>query len=265
MADSAKRAAEAFPSQLVNKLRSAQHVVVLTGAGVSAESGVPTFRDAQTGLWSRYEPQQLATPQAFQQDPKLVWEWYTWRRQLIAEAKPNPAHLALVELEQRVPRFTLITQNVDGLHRLAGSQNVIELHGNIMRTKRFGDGKIIEELPETDDVPPRCPDTGDLLRPDVVWFGEMLPEQALSDALAATTSCDLFFSVGTSGQVEPAASLPYRALQYGATVAIVNIEAPARSSDPVHMLKGPAGEIMPALLRAVWPRPLPAPSESQTE
>ena len=169
--------ASSFPGlpKLIETLRSARYVVVLTGAGVSAESNIPTFREAQTGLWSKYSPEELATPQAFQRNPKLVWEWYAWRRELVAQATPNPGHLALAELEQRVPKFSLITQNVDGLHRRTGSRNVIELHGNINRTKCFDEGDIIDSWPPTAELPPRCPRCGGYLRPDVVWFGETLP------------------------------------------------------------------------------------------
>jgi NAD-dependent deacetylase len=244
-----------IPPQLVERLRTARHVAVLTGAGVSAESGVPTFRDAQTGLWAQYDPQDLATPQAFQRDPKLVWEWYAWRRELVAKAAPNPAHTALAALEQRVPTFTLITQNVDGLHRRAGSQNVIELHGNLARTKRASDGVIVEHWEDTGEVPPRCPQTGSLLRPDVVWFGEMLPHDALEHAADAAQACDLFLSVGTSGQVEPAASMPYWALQHGAAVAVINpdLSGVRTRSDRLYTVQGPAGQVLPALLHAAWP------------
>ena len=150
------------PRQLIQQLKAAKWVVVLTGAGVSAESGVPTFRDAQTGLWAKFSPEELATPCAFQRNPRLVWEWYEWRRKLVAEAKPNPAHLALAEMEKLFPQFHLITQNVDGLHQRAGSRNVIELHGNILRTKCFDEGTIISAWKDTGDVPPKCPDCGGL-------------------------------------------------------------------------------------------------------
>ncbi len=243
-----------IPDQLIDKLRAAQHVAVLTGAGVSAESGVPTFRDAQTGLWAQYNPMELATPQAFQRDPRLVWQWYAWRRNLVAQVEPNPAHLALAAMEQHVPRLTLITQNVDSLHQRAGSRNIVELHGNLARTKRWTDNVVVEQWEETDEVPPRCPTTGSLLRPDVVWFGEMLPAQALEDALHAAHTCDVFLSVGTSGQVEPAASLPYQALHAGAAVAIINLDVTTRTrSDALYTIQGPAGQVLPALLRAVWP------------
>src|SRR6266478_2629443 len=145
-----------FPAQLIERLACAKSVVVLTGAGVSAESGVPTFRDAQTGLWARFKPEELATPRAFLNNPRLVWEWYDWRRKLVADARPNPAHLALVEMEKRLANFTLITQNVDGLHQRAGSRNVVELHGNITRTKCFEEDASVESWQETGQVPPRC-------------------------------------------------------------------------------------------------------------
>lgn len=242
-----------IPSPVVEALRNAKHVAVLTGAGVSAESSVPTFRDAQTGLWAQYNPQELATPQAFRSNPKLVWEWYAWRRQLVSHANPNPGHFALAEMERRVPKFTLITQNVDSLHQRAGSKNVIELHGNIARTKRFDDDVIVETWEDTGDVPPRCPSTGSPLRPDVVWFGELLPEKALADAVAAATDCDLFFSIGTSALVQPAASLPSLAMQNRATVVIINIDVPARETPGLYAICGPSGQVLPALLRAAWP------------
>lgn len=242
-----------FPPELINLLRQADHVVILTGAGTSAESGVPTFRDAQTGLWANYNPQDLATPQAFQTDPKLVWEWYAWRRELVNQAEPNAGHFALVEMEKRLSKLTLITQNVDGMHQRAGSSQVIELHGNINRTKRFDDGVIIESWPETDDVPPRCPDTGSLLRPDVVWFGEALPAQAIQQAFEAAGQCDLFLSIGTSGIVHPAASLPLAALEKNIITVEINPDETALSAAMMYVLRGPSGQVLPALLDAVWP------------
>src|SRR6185503_17759328 len=149
----------------------------LTGACVSAESGVPTFRDAQTGLWAKYSPQELATPRAFKRNPRLVWEWYEYRRNLVAGAQPNAAHEALARMEKLFPEFHLITQNIDGLHHRAGSQNVIELHGNITRTRCFDEGTIVSKWNDSGDVPPKCPRCGGLLRPDVVWFEEPMPEQ----------------------------------------------------------------------------------------
>ncbi len=244
-----------IPEKLVEILRNARRVTALTGAGISAESGIPTFRDAQTGLWAQYRPEDLATSQAFQRDPRLVWDWYAWRRQLVAQAEPNPGHYALAEMELRVPAFTLITQNVDGLHQRAGSGSrfeVLELHGNIQRVKCFKEGRVVQHWPETDEAPPHCPRCGALLRPDVVWFGEALPAEALAAAWEAARLSQVFISIGTSGLVEPAASMPYLALKAGAVVVEINPnETPLTGSVP-YALRGPSGEILPALVRAIW-------------
>jgi NAD-dependent deacetylase len=242
-----------FSDELLRIVQTAVHITVLTGAGVSAESGVPTFRQAQTGLWAQYDPQELATPTAFRRNPKLVWDWYAWRRELVRQAQPNPAHLALVTMAQRVPAFTLVTQNVDNLHQRAGSQAVIELHGNITRIKCAGDGRIISTWPQSDDTPPRCPHCGSYLRPDVVWFGENLPGDALEQALEAAQRCDLFFSIGTSALVQPAASLPLLAVENGAVLVEVNPDETPLTHFADHALHGPAGEVLPALLEAAWP------------
>lgn len=240
-----------IPAPLIEQLQQANHVVVLTGAGTSAESGVPTFREAQTGLWEQYDPQQLATPQAFAKNPQLIWEWYTWRRQLVEEAQPNAGHAALVAMEQHIPKFTLITQNVDGMHQRAGSKHVIELHGNLTRTKRASDGKIVESW-ESDQIPPRCPETGSLLRPDVVWFGEMLPERALHQATEESAACDIFFSIGTSGVVQPAATLPHIAMNAGATLVVINIDVTPHVSQRTYYIQGSSGKVLPALVKATW-------------
>ena len=241
-----------IPQDLIVTLRSAQRVAVLTGAGVSAESGVPTFRDAQTGLWAHYDPQQLATPQAFRRNPKLVWEWYQWRRELISAAEPNPAHFALAEMERRIPTFTLITQNIDNLHREASSRNVIELHGNIRRNKCFAEGHVVTEWESTADKPPRCPECDAFLRPDVVWFGEALPSDALATAIAATRASDVFFSVGTSAAVHPAAALPLEAVENGACTVEVNPQETRVSGWMDYTLSAPAGEALPVLVTSVW-------------
>ncbi len=246
----------AIPTELVNILRNAQHIAVLTGAGVSAESGVPTFRDAQTGLWARYRPEELATPQAFRRDPRLVWEWYAWRRELVATATPNPGHYALAEMERDCPVFTLITQNVDGLHQRAGSGQrfpVIELHGNIQRTKCFEQNHLIKTWEDSSRVPPLCPRCGSLLRPDVVWFGESLPADALQAAWQAAATCDLFLSIGTSSLVEPAASLPYIALRAGIDVVEINPQPTPLTPHARWVLNGLAGQALPALVSA-WRR-----------
>lgn len=242
-----------FPTELIEKLHKARHIAVLTGAGVSAESGVPTFRQAQSGLWAKYDPQELATPEAFRRNPRLVWEWYAWRRELVAQARPNPGHFALVEMERLAPQFSLITQNVDGLHEQAGSQRVIELHGNIIRTKCSADGRSVPFWPPTDEVPPRCPHCGSYLRPDVVWFGEDLPYVALQTAVAAAQSCDTFLAVGTSGMVHPAAALPLEAHQSGALIVEINPQRTPLSPYMDHVLTGPSGEILPQLIQQVWP------------
>jgi NAD-dependent deacetylase len=247
----------AIPTELVSILQTSQRVTVLTGAGISKESGVPTFRDAQTGLWARFRPEELATPEAFLRDPQLVWEWYAWRRELVGKASPNPGHRALVEIEKRVSSFTLVTQNVDGLHQRAGSGEnqpgcVIELHGSIQRTKCFKEGRVVETWDEGAEIPPRCPHCGGLLRPDVVWFGEMLPAQALEDSMKAARSCQVLLSVGTSSLVQPAASLPYIAADRGATVVEVNPDFTPLSHEAAFTLRGPAGKVLPELVKAVW-------------
>jgi len=242
-----------IPPELVESLREARHVTVLTGAGISAESGVPTFRDAQKGLWARYNPEDLATPEAFLRNPPLVWEWYAWRRKLVNDVAPNPGHLALAEMELHVPKLTLITQNVDGLHQRAGSRKVIELHGNIARTTCFDERTVIESWEDTGEVPPRCPRCGGMLRPDVVWFGEPLPQHALEEAMQAARACDLFFSIGTSAVVQPAASLPYEALRRGTVTVEINPEVTPLTPRVTYALHGQAGVLLPALVQAAWP------------
>jgi NAD-dependent deacetylase len=241
-----------IPESLVPALRSAGSVAVLTGSGVSAESGVPTFRDAQTGLWARFHPEELATPEAFVRDPHLVWEWYAWRRELIEKAAPNPGHKALAELERQVPTFALITQNVDGLHRRAGSRNVIELHGNIRRSKCSRESMLVEPREGDTGIPPSCPCCGAFLRPDVVWFGEPLPAGAVAEAFDAARGCDLFFSVGTSSLVQPAASLPFEALRHGAVIVEVNPEETPLTRRALYALRGRTGGILPALVEAAY-------------
>jgi len=240
-----------IPKALVERLAAAKSVTVLTGAGVSAESGVPTFRDAQTGLWAKYSPEDLATPRAFLRNPRLVWEWYEWRRKLVADARPNPAHLALAEMESLFPAFDLVTQNVDGLHQRAGSRNVTELHGNIMRTKCYDDNMLVSTWDHTGEVPPKCPRCGGLLRPDVVWFEEPLPEAALKTATNAARQCQLFLSVGTSTLVYPAAGLPEEALRSGATVVEINPHRTPFTDSASFVLAGSAGGVLPKLVEAL--------------
>ena len=239
-------------ASVLSKLQDAERVTVLTGAGVSAESGVPTFRDAQTGLWAKYRAEDLATPEAFRRNPKLVWEWYAGRRERVGTVQPNPGHYALAEMERRVRDFTLITQNVDGLHQRAGSRRVIELHGNITRTKCFAENAVVERWHDTGEVPPRCPRCGDWLRPDVVWFGEMLPPEALEAAEHASTHCDVFFAIGTSALVYPAAGLPLVARKAGATVVEINPDETPLSGSVTFSLRGKSGVILPELVRGAW-------------
>ena len=232
-------------------LEHATSVAVLTGAGISAESGIPTFRDALTGLWEKFRPEELATPEAFEANPKLVWDWYAWRRAAVAKAAPNAGHAALVEIERRCREheidFTLVTQNVDGLHREAGSHRVVELHGNIRRVKCFDGHHPVESWAEGEGMP-TCPRCGSLLRPDVVWFGESLPPDALAAALAAARTCDVFLCVGTSTVVEPAASLPFIAREAGARVIEVNPQPTPLTRQASVSLRGNAGEILPLLV-----------------
>ncbi len=241
-----------FPPDLREILAGARRVSVLTGSGVSAESGVPTFREAQTGLWARYHPEDLATPAAFERNPGLVWEWYAWRQDMIRQAQPNPAHLALVEMERHYPSFTLITQNVDGLHERAGSQNILELHGNILRARCVQEGTIVASWQNAVGGLPQCPHCGGLLRPDVVWFGEALPQETLDLAWHVAQNCDLFFSIGTSSVVHPAASLPYLALQNQIPVVEINPHETPLTRQADYQLPGPAGVVLPALVKEVW-------------
>ena len=206
-------------------LDGSRRVRVLTGAGVSAESGIPTFR-GKGGLWNDHRPEDLATPRAFRKDPELVWRWYDWRRGLIAKAAPNAAHRALASLESKIPDFWLITQNVDGLHQRSGSRRVLALHGNIFRAVCLGCGEYSEEEKSPlEEVPPHCRTCGALLRPDVVWFGEPLPQGTFAKALRAARDAELFLVVGTSGVVEPAASLAREAKKAGALLAEIDPEA----------------------------------------
>jgi NAD-dependent deacetylase len=239
---------------LIERLRAAKRVVALTGAGVSAESGVPTFRDALTGLWAKFDPLELATPSAFARNPGLVWDWYAARRAQVLQVEPNAGHVALAQIEARVPEFLLATQNVDGLHARAGSRNLVELHGNIARVRCSRDARIIAQWDEPGDaLPPRCPACGAFLRPDVVWFEEMLPTGALERAEAAARECDLLIVAGTSGEVYPAAALPQYARSSGARVVEVNPNPTPLSALAHDTLRGPAASVLPALVAAAWP------------
>ncbi len=226
-------------------LREAVSITVLTGAGVSAESGVPTFRGAG-GLWKQFRPTDLATPKAFARSPELVWEWYDWRRSVIAKIEPNPAHYSLADLERRAPRFTLITQNVDGLHHRAGSELVLEIHGSIWKLRCTLCEREWLDRSVPLSLPPRC-ECGALARPGVVWFGENLPADIWSAAQQATTSCDVFLVVGTSAVVYPAAGLVPLARAAGAKIIEVNLETTPVSGLIDTVLTGRAGEILPQI------------------
>ena len=227
-------------------LLDARRVVVTTGAGMSKESGIPTFRDAPNALWENFDPEKLASPEGFLDDPPLVWRWYQDRRRMISEAKPNAGHSAIARLEGFFDRFAVVTQNIDDLHRKAGSKNVIEMHGNIFRYKCFDMGHAIDELPLDDRVPPRCR-CGSMIRPDVVWFGELLPEDAVERAYRALETCDVMLVVGTSGIVYPVAGFPEIARRSGATIIEVNPEETPITGLADVFLGGAAGDVLPKL------------------
>jgi NAD-dependent deacetylase len=235
---------------LGGKLLQAERVAALTGAGISAESGVPTFRGAG-GLWRQYRAMELATPEAFEQDPGLVWEFYNWRREHLAPLRPNPAHLALVELEQRLPHFTLITQNIDGLLQEAGGRKVVELHGNIWRVRCTRCQQVSEDRRVPLPMLPTCEVCGGLLRPNVVWFGETLDSDVVEAAYDAVENCHAMLVIGTSALVQPAASMGLHARRKGAFVAEINLEPTPNSELCDLSLLGKAGELLPQLLAAM--------------
>ena len=266
---------------LVDALRGARHVTVFTGAGMSAESGIPTFRDRMTGLWAHTDPMEVATPQAFRANPQRVWDWHVHVAAAVSTARPNDGHRAIAGLAATGRRVSVVTQNIDGLHQAAGSNAVIELHGNLFRLKPFVDEAAAfaaaeppvicgvcdgyaawrdcdpyasrEDFAELRLAPgavPRCPCCGALLRPDVVWFEEMLDPEVLEAAMAAIDDCDLLICIGSSLEVEPAASLPWRALSHGARVIEINPQPTALSAH-VTALRGKAAEVLPPLLAAI--------------
>jgi NAD-dependent deacetylase len=250
-----------FPSTLLKFLRQAERVAALTGAGASQESGLRTFRDAQSGLWAQYRPEDLASPEAFARDPKLVWDWYAMRREKVRDVEPNPGHYALAEMGHQVPHFTLITQNVDGLHRKAEETSqvwetcdvypILELHGNIQRVRCSECGMFADAWGGNGDVP-RCAGCGGMLRPDVVWFGESLPRSALEAAVEAARGCQVFLSIGTSGLVQPAAALAFAAHNKGAVIVEINLEPTPLTEKADFFLQGKSGEVLPELVKAAW-------------
>ncbi len=236
--------------KLADVMVNCRRCAVLTGAGISAESNVPTFR-GKDGLWGRFRPEELANMDAFLNNAKVVWEWYNWRRELIGKTEPNPGHYALRDLEPLFDDFTLITQNVDGLHRRAGSLDVLEVHGNITANKCVDcnapapDDTVIDP----DDIP-RCEKCGGRLRPDVVWFGEMLPARVIEDAMGAANRAEIFFSIGTSAIVHPAAGLPIMAKRAGATLVEVNPESTPVTPLADFVFQEPSGQLLPRLVEA---------------
>ena len=267
----------------LDRLRTCRKLVVFTGAGVSAESGIPTFRDAQTGLWAKFNPQEVASTEAFRNNPQLVWDWYVHRAEFVSKAEPNAGHRAIARLQSLVPEVTVITQNIDGLHQKAGSQNVMELHGSLFRLKAFVDP---DEMFADDKSPvichvcdgyavhehcdpyatredfdaiglkpgpvPRCPGCGAILRPDIVWYGEPLDIDILDGAMRSADECDALICIGSSLEVQPAASIPYRAKWGKALVVEINPEPTGFSFEADAFLQGKAAEILPALLQQIW-------------
>jgi len=236
-----------FSDRLISRLTNAQSVVAFTGAGVSAESGVPTFRGSD-GIWKKFKPEELANFEAFMKNPELVWEWYSARKKIIANIEPNRGHHTLVRMEQMFPRFAVITQNIDNLHRRAGSTNVFELHGNIERNycTKCGTPYTNEEVLTQAGVP-RCLKCNGLIRPDVVWFGEMLPEDEWEQSVRAAESADVFLSIGTSAIVYPAASIPLMAKHQGAYLVEINPEPTPLTDQADEFLMGASGAILPEL------------------
>lgn len=231
-------------------LSEAERVTFLTGAGVSKESGIPTFRDAQTGMWANYNPQELATPEGFRNDPKLVWQWYDYRRKLLGDAEPNPGHRAIVELESLVPKVTVVTQNIDGLHQKAGSSDVVELHGSIKKFYCFDGGHDAHDVPFDLEEPPLCK-CGSMIRPGVVWFGEALPPHAMSRGLKECAESEVVFVAGTSALVQPAASLPYAAHRRGAKLIGVNPDETPITDIVDEFMQGPSGQVLPMVVAAL--------------
>jgi NAD-dependent deacetylase len=246
-----------LPAALVQALRQARRVVVVSGAGISAESGVPTFR-GPGGLWRQYRPEQLATPEAFARDPALVWEWYQWRRGLVATCQPNAAHEAVARMDRHYPEFLLVTQNVDGLHERAGCRRLVEIHGSLFRLRCTRQRQHVVPYPPAEPGPqpdaaalPRCPACAALARPDVVWFGEALDAQLLEQAVEALERCDVALVIGTSGTVQPVASLPLLARRAGARVAVVNLEPSPIAEIADDTVLGPAAVRMAQLADAL--------------
>lgn len=254
-----------IPDTLIEKLQNTQHLVILTGAGVSAESGIATFRDTLTGLWENYEAESLASEFGFLADPALVWGWYEWRRNRVLRAKPNPAHHTIAQLAKQVEKLTLITQNVDDLHERAGSHDVLHLHGSLHQPRcliceeayDFPGEALPKVAPDRESriKPPRCPPCDGPIRPGVVWFGEQLPANAWQLAQEACRHCDLMLVIGTSGVVWPVAQLPYLANEKGVTLVQINPVITELNAVATYNLCGKAGEVLPQLYEAAFAKP----------
>ncbi|MBV7477511.1 NAD-dependent deacylase [Pseudomonas sp. PDM31] len=245
--------------QAVDVLQKAKKVVFFTGAGISADSGIPTYREKLSGVWAGFDPRDLETAKAFRKNPGLVWGWYLWRRLRVAQAEPNPAHLAVARLANSQRQVSVITQNIDDLHERAGSLNVVHLHGSLAMPKCFACHRPAVVSPDHSAVPdngaliepPRCPRCNGKMRPAVVWYEEDLPPQAWKAAVLLVKDCDLLISVGTSGIVMPAAGLPDLALASGASVIHVNKADVAMGEEREFMLMGAAAEVLPMLLERI--------------
>jgi len=245
---------ERLIQEAARRLADARRVVVFTGSGVSRESGLQTFRDPQEGLWAKYDPMEMATMEGFLRDPKLVWEWYDYRFGMVETAQPNPAHHAIAALERFFATVTVVTQNIDGLHQRAGSADVVELHGSIRCYRCLSGahtGFTRADFADQAEMPPKCPQCGDLLRPEVVWFGEMLPEDALERAFYLAEQCHAMIVVGTTGEVQPAATLPHLASRAGALIIDVNPNRDLITPIADFFLQGPGGEVLPRLVSAL--------------
>ncbi len=242
-----------IPAELINILRKARRVTVLAGAGLSAESGIPTFREGAAALWSQVSMEEVATPEAFAKDPAKVWRWHQEQVQSYLHAAPNRGHFALAMLERRIPEFTLITQNIVGLHQRAGSKNVLELHGNILQARCALENRVVEKWEKSNQIPPPCPHCGQGLRPNVVWFGEQLSQDILNKAIHAAHHSEVFLSIGTSSLINPAAALALRAVRSGQSIVEINLSDTPLTRSAGFSLRGPAGKVLPALVEAVWP------------
>lgn len=237
-----------IPQSLIKLLKTSKTVVAFTGAGISAESGLSTFRNPIDGLYSKVKVEDVVTPEGFERNPRFVWEFYESRREKVRQVEPNPGHVALAKMEKLLTEFYVITQNVDGLHQKAGSSKVIELHGNIFKNKCFLNNHYIESLDVINEIPPRCPICGSYIRPDIVWFGEFLDLENISLSETVTRDCDVFFSIGTSSVVYPAAGFIVLAKENGATLVEINPEETEKSYLADYIFREKSGAVLPRIV-----------------